>query len=408
MITADPEYDAFGRGELEDPHGFYARLREQEPVHWCEPMHMWFLTRYDDVAELIKDRTRFISSRQSMYTEPLRLENRDPARPLVEHIGLWLQNLHAPQHTRVRKLVNQAFTPRMIREFSPRIEEIIDTHIAATIETGTPDFIESFCLPLPALVICEMLGIPAGEQKRYRDAVEGLIPFSSGAGPALNDALGPARRCLDDVMSLFDELVAERRVHPRDDLLSRMVAAEEDGDRLSRDELFALCVFLFIAGHETTSGLLGGGMEALLRHPDQWALLKSDPEGLAETAVEELTRYVSPVTRAVRVPIEDIEVRGTTIPEGETVTLVFVAANRDPSQFPDPDGIDITRKPNPHLGFGFGMHFCLGAPLARVEAKLAFRAIAERMPDLQLATDRVAFRPSLGIRSVVSLPVRVG
>ena len=184
--------------------------------------------------------------------------------------------------------------------------------------------------------------------------------------------------------------------------------AEADGDHLSREELFALCVFLFIAGHETTMGLLAGGTTALLQHPDQFDLLKSDPAGLAECAVEEFTRLESPVTRAVRVPTEDIEIRGNTIPRGQTITMLLIAANRDPDVFCDPHRLDITRKPNKHFGFGHGIHFCLGAPLARLEGRIAFRAIAERVPGLKLATDHIPYKPALGVRSILSLPVRTG
>ena len=404
----DPDYDAFCRQRLENPHPFYARLREQEPVHWCESMHMWFVSRYDDISAVIRDRRRLISSRQSMYTDPLLSENRELASPLVDHIGLWLQNLNPPQHTRVRELINLAFTPRMVEDTAPRIEAIVNRLLDETIDAGETDFVRSFCLPLSALVICEMLGIPQQEQARYRASVEGLMSFSSGAGTALNAAIPRARASLDDVTALFDELIAQRRAHPAGDLLSSLVTAEADGDRLGRDELLALCVFLFVAGHDTTMGLLAGGTAALLRHPEQWAMFKSDPEGLAESAVEEFVRYESPVTRAVRVPTEDIEIRGTTIPRGQTLTLLLVAANRDPEAFANPNRIDIQRHPNKHLGFGYGIHFCLGAALARLEGKIAFRAIAQRLPNLELATDHVPYSPALGKRSISSLPIRTG
>jgi len=405
MPVTDSEYDLFCNQGLQDPYPLFARLREEDPVHWCEPMNMWLLTRYDDISQLIRDNKRLISDRQSMYTDTLLPENIESASPLVHHIGLWLQNNNPPNHTRLKKLVNVAFTPRMIEDLEPRISDIVNDLLDQAGRGGGTDFIQSFCLPLPAIVICEMLGIPSEHRERYRDSVEGLIPFASGGGPGLNDAVGPARECLETLISFFDELISERRLNPREDLISALAGVEEDGDRLSKDELFALCVFLFLAGHETTMGLLAGGIIALLRNPDQFDLLKSDPETHIDKAIEEIVRYECPVTRAVRVPTEDIEVRGKTLKKGDTITMLLGAANRDPEVFTDPDRFDITRHPNKHLGFGLGIHFCLGAPLARREGRIAFPAVAERFPEMKLAIDQIEYKPALGIRSIISLPV---
>ncbi len=405
VLPTDSEYDLFCNQRLHDPYPLFARLRQEDPVHWCEPMNMWLLTRYDDISRLIRDNKRLISDRQSMYTDTLRPENLESASPLVRHIGLWLQNNNPPNHTRLRKLVNVAFTPRMIEDLEPRIEEIVNDLLDKASKSGETDFIQSFCLPLPAIVICEMLGIPPEHRERYRDAVEGLIPFASGGGPGLNDAVGPARDCLDELIAFFDELIMERRANPTEDLISALAGVEEDGDRLTKEELFALCVFLFLAGHETTMGLLAGGTLGLLQNRDQFDLLKSDPGTHIDKAVEEIVRYECPVTRAVRVPTEDIEVRGKTIKKGDTITMLLGAANRDPAVFSEPDRLDITRHPNKHLGFGLGIHFCLGAPLARREGRIAFPAIAKRFPTMKLATEAVDYKRALGIRSILSLPV---
>jgi cytochrome P450 len=401
----DPEYQRFCLQELQNPYPLFGRLRERDPVHWCGPMHMWLVTRYEDVLASLCDTKRLISSRRRMYTDPLPPEKREAAHPLVEHISLWLQNLNPPQHTRLRTLVNLAFAPRMLQALAPRIERVVDQLLDAVCGEVRVDFVESFCLPLPAMVICEMLGIPEADSARYRQAVEELIPFSSGAGPGLAQAIGPARRALDELIAYFDRLIAERRARPQSDLISAMAAAEADGDRLHREELFGLCVFLYVAGHETTVSLLASGTLALLQHRDQFDLLRSDPEGLVESAVEEFLRYESPVTRAVRVPSEDFEWHGQRIRQGETITMLIGAANRDPAVFDNPDRLDIMRRPNRHLGFGQGIHFCLGAPLARLEAQIAFRAIARRLPRLRLAEGEIRYRPALGIRSLQSLPV---
>jgi hypothetical protein len=404
-FDGDPEYQQFCQQELQDPYPLFARLRERDPVHWCGPMHMWLVTRYEDVRAALRDTERLPSSRRRMYTDPLPPEKREAAQPLVEHISLWLQNLNPPQHTRLRTLVNLAFTPRMLKALAPRIERIVDELLDSLCGKERVDFVESFCFPLPAMVICEMLGIPEVESARYRQAVEQLIPFSSGGGPGLAHAVDPARRALDELLAYFDHLIAERRARPQDDLISAMAAAEADGDRLSREELFGLCVFLYVAGHETTASLLGSGTLALLQHPEQFDRLRADPDGLVEGAVEEFLRYESPVTRAVRVPGKDFDWRGRTIRQGQTITMLIGAANRDPAAFDEPDRLDITRQPNRHLGFGQGIHFCLGAPLARLEANIAFRAIARRLPGMRLGEGEVRYRPALGIRSLQSLPV---
>jgi len=318
-----------------------------------------------------------------------------------------MQNLNPPDHTRNRKLVSQVFTPRMLQGLTPRIEQIVSDLLDDICGQHETNFYRSFCLPLPAMVICEMLGIPPQDQDRYHETLERLFPFSGAAGPSLNDAVAPARQAMDELLAYFDRLIEQRRADPQDDLISAMAAAEADGDRLSRDELFALCVFLYNAGHETTVSLLSSGTLLLLRHPDQFQMLQADLDNLLEPAIEEFLRYEPAVPRAVRVPVEPYPFGAHIVPQGQTIMMLLSAANRDPDVFSDPDRFDITRWPNKHLGFGHGIHFCLGAPLARLEANIAFRAIVERLPNMQLATDQVHWRSLAGLRSVAALPVRI-
>ena len=406
-LVEDPDYAVFCQQKLQDPYDLFARFREEDPVHYCEPMHMWLVSRYDDVVAGIKDFKRLPSGRRAMYTGPLTEENRVRAEPLVDHIDLWLQNVNPPDHTRMRKLVNLAFTPGMLGGLIPRVESIVDEAIENIRREGCADFVKVLSFVLPSTIMCEMLGIPPEDQELYRKDLDDMAPCNSGAGPRLNDSIPVAREALGDLIELFDRLIEERRREPRDDLISALTATEAAGDRLNREELYALSAFLYVAGHETTMSLLSSGMWLLLTHPEQWELLKSDPDRHVESTVEEFLRYESPVARAVRVASEDFEWNGSTVRKGQTVVMLVGAANRDPLAFDDPNRLDITRDPNKHVGFGQGIHFCLGAALARMEAQIAFKAIAERLPDLSLATTEVSWRPTLGTRSIESLPVQV-
>ena len=405
-IEQTPDYDQFCQLRLLDPFPLLARLRAEQPVHFCEPMQVWLITRYDDIFQGLRDTKRLSSSRDGMYLGPLTPDNRPRAQPLIQHISGWLQNLDAPDHTRLRKLVGLAFTPRMIADLQPRIQQIINQLLTDIGDADECEFNKSFCLPLPAMVICDMLGIPTEYQRGFRHAMEEILPFSSGGGPRLNEALDPALSRLNELTDLFTELIDRRRREPREDLISAMAAAEADGDRLSADEMMALCVFLFNAGHETTMSLLAGGTHALLTHPDQFALLAEDPDARVESAVEEFVRYHNPVTRSIRRVAENFTWRGRSLKHGQTITMLLMAANRDPDQFPDPDRLDILRHPNKHLGFGFGIHFCLGAPLARLEARIAFRTLVDHLPHWQLAGDDIELQPTFGLRSLKQLRLR--
>jgi len=283
----------------------------------------------------------------------------------------------------MRKLVNLAFTPRMLQDLKPRIAEIVANLLERTASQLQDterhpdglDFIDSFTLPLPAMVICEMLGIPDDKKDRYCRCVQGLLPFSSGGGPAINEVIDQAQACLAELIDLFDDVIEARRQEPAEDLISAMVAAQVDGDRLSRDELFAICIFIFLAGHETTSSLLSNDMLALLENPDEYDKLKADPEGIIDLATEEFVRYESPVTRGARRALQGYELRGKQIGAGQTITHLIGARNRDPAVFENPDQLDVARQPNNHLGFGNGIHFCLGGHLARIQGSIAFRKI---------------------------------
>jgi cytochrome P450 len=386
----DPEF-------LADPYPTYHRLRDEDPVHHS-PMDFWVLTRYEDVAAVLRD-PRFIK-------EPL--VSMVAARfgvSVPPGVGLSMLDRDPPDHTRLRSLVSKAFTPRVVEGLRPRIQKMVDELITRAEAVGTMDLIEEFAYPIPVNVICEMLGVPVEEHERFKgwslDIARGLDSVWLPPESEIPKRSGAARHAIGDYMR---GLIAERRASPRGDLLSALIAAEEAGDKLSEDELIATCILLLIAGHETTVNLIGNGTLALLRHPEELRRLRETP-GLITSAVEELLRYDGPVQRTARITSTAVTIGGRTIPKDEMVMPFIGAADRDPSQFPDPDRLDLGRADNRHIAFGWGIHFCLGAPLARVEGQIAIDTLVRRLPRLALVNDEPEHRQSLTLRGLKALPV---
>jgi pimeloyl-[acyl-carrier protein] synthase len=403
-IELHPDYQEFCQERLQNPYSLFDRLRVEDPVHWCEPMKLWLVTRYDDVLTGLKD-TSLSSNRTGMYVQALPDSVRARVKPLLEHISKWIQLTDEPDHGRLRKLVNLAFTPKVIKALRARIISLTNEFLDGAPPSKPFDIVKQLCYPLPATVICELLGIPAADRDVFYVATGRLMQFSTRGSPTLKDYAHEAGEALDQLVSMFRQLVEDRRRHPREDLLSALVSAEADGTRLSNEELYAMCVFIFLAGHETTTNGLASGILALVQHPDQFSALKADPQRLAAGAVEEVLRFESPVTRAVRQARTDTEISGKRIAAGELVVFLLGAANRDPSQFPEPNRFDIARNPNRHLAFGYGIHFCLGAALARLEMEMAFQAIAARMPGIRLESECLNWKPVMGIRALQELHV---
>jgi cytochrome P450 len=310
-----------------------------------------------------------------------------------------------PDHTRLRGLVSKAFTPRVVEGLRPRIQQIVDELLAGVAGRGSMDLIEEFAYPIPVAVICEMLGVPVEDHERFKDwsldIARGLDLIWLGPDSEVGRRSVAARQSLAEY---FRGLIAQRRAAPRADMLSGLIAAEEAGDKLNETELLATCILLLIAGHETTVNLIGNGTLALLRHRDQLRRLQQDPT-LIGSAIEELLRYDGPVQRTARIPSEDVTIGGRTIARGEMVMPFIGAADRDPVQFPEPDRLDIGRADNRHIAFGWGIHFCLGAPLARIEGQIAINTLIKKWPKLALATDRPEYRQSLTLRGLKALPV---
>jgi pimeloyl-[acyl-carrier protein] synthase len=384
---------------LENPYPFYHQLRESAPVFWF-PHHgpsggMWLVTRYEDVAELLKN--EHLAKDLTRIFPPEKLGQNNNNKDLLSS--------DPPDHTRLRALVNLAFTPKRIKDMEPRILEIINRLWDDVRHKRQMDFMADFAIPLPIIVIAELLGVPPEDRIEFRvwtnDIIRGIDAIQRS-----DEIQKKGEESGQKLVEYFMDLIQKRRSQPKSDLLSALVHARDGSDRLSEEELIGMCQLLLIAGHETTVNLLGNGLLALLNHPDQFDLLKSRPVYL-ESAIEEMLRYDSPVQRGtVRFTLEPIEIAGKIIEAGQQVSAVLGAANRDPAQFPDPDRFDITRSPNRHLAFGRGIHFCLGAPLARTEARLAFRHILEHAPNLELMDDKPLWSGNTFLRGLISLPVR--
>jgi len=387
----DPEF-------LADPYPTYHRLRAEDPVHQS-PLGFWVLTRYDDVSAVLRD-PRFIK-------EPLAaLVAARFGAEVPRGVGLSMLDRDPPDHTRLRGLVSKAFTPRVVDGLRPRIQQIVDELITRAQAVGSMDVIEEFAYPIPVNVICEMLGVPVADHERFKgwslDIARGLDSIWLPPDSEVPRRSAASRHAINDY---FRGLIAQRRASPRGDLLSALIVAEEAGDKLNEEELLATCILLLIAGHETTVNLIGNGVLALLRNPGELERLRATP-GLITNAVEELLRYDGPVQRTARVASAPATIGGRTIAKGEMVMPFIGAADRDPSQFPDPDRLDLARADNRHIAFGWGIHFCLGAPLARVEGQIAIDALVRRLPRLELMTDEPEYRQSLTLRGLKTLPVK--
>ena len=393
---------------LADPYQYYRALREREPVYWSDRLNAWVLTRYDDVLSALRNPLLISGQRVQSYADSLPPDAAASLQPLFYQIGKWIGNMDPPAHTRLRRLVTGAFTPRMVEGLRPRITALVNELLDKAFESDPTDFIAEFAYPLPAIAIAEMLGVPAEERDRFMVWSDALTAYLGTGKPELRVAQ-QASDSASQLTAFFRETVDARRKQPRDDLISALVEMEEEGDRLTEHEMLSMCGFLIVAGHETTMSLLGNGMLALLRNREQFDQLSNDPR-LAKSAlhfVEEFLRFDSPVQHQTRVAAERLDVGGREIRSGQRVMPFLGAANRDPAQFPDPDRLDLARSPNKHLAFGIGAHFCLGAPLARLEAMIAFRTIADRFPNTRLSVnaDALEWRHHTSIRSPVRLSV---
>ncbi|MGO9650590.1 MAG: cytochrome P450 [Terriglobales bacterium] len=384
---------------LADPYPLYRRLREEDPVHWDPFLHAWVVTRYNDVMQVLSsfsaDRTPTPKQLNSMGLGDL--------TPIAQVMVQQMLFMDAPAHTRLRGLCAEAFTPHRVEALRSHIQEIANRLLDQVQDAGRMEMMADFAAPLPAIVTAEMLGVPTSDHQQLKgwsaDFAEMLGNFQHNPNRVMQ-----VRRSLEGMLEYFRSTINELRKKPRPGLINSLLTAEVQGDRLSEEEVIANSILTMVGGQETTTNLIGNGMVTLLRNPEEANRLRQD-RSIIGSAVEELLRYESPSQYTGRLAPADIEMGGKKISKRQAVLAVMGAANRDPERFPDPDRLDLTRKDNRHVAFGWGPHFCFGAPLARIEGQIAFATVLERFRDMQLDPQPLVWRENLGLRGLTALPV---
>jgi cytochrome P450 len=408
--SARPVFDPFDPLWASDPFPLYAGLRERAPIHRND-LGFWVLARHADCLAVLRDR-RASSDSLNVAVERMPEGFRTPiaeddpiAAAMLEMRPFLFRD--PPDHTRLRGLVAKAFTPKVVESLRARTQQVVDELLDAAMEAGDVDLLEEFAYPLPVRVICDLLGVPLADQDRFKVWSNALARGLDPDFLLTPEVIEARSQAVLQFSQYFFELLAERRRAPGEDLLSRLVQAEDDGAVLSETELLSTCILLLVAGHETTVNLIAGGAVALLCHPEQLERFRSDPD-VQRSGVEEMLRYVSPVQLTGRALTEDCEFGGVEFEAGDFAMLLIASGNHDPDQFDDPERFDVTRAPNNHLGFGFGIHHCLGAPLARMETQVALTSLVRRAPRLALAVGDLTYKSNVVLRGLASLPVSMG
>jgi len=390
---------------LADPFPLYRRMQDEDPVHWSPRLKAWVLTRYEDVKRACLDTAGMSSDRLRPFFAAQPASEAARMAELTRILTRWMVFRDPPDHTRLRRLAAKVFNVRSIHALRPNVESMTAWLLDSLGAREQIDFIAEFASPLPALVIMDMLGVPRGELPRLKRLSDEMALFIGSAREA-REKYDRAERATREMAALFGELIAARRAAPQADLLSALVNLEEEGDRLTDDELVAMCVLLLFAGHETTAYHIANGLAALLRFPGELQKLRENAS-LAPAAVEELLRYDGPIGAQVRIVQTERELHGKTLRPGERVFLIMNAANRDPRAYDDPDRLDLERDGVPHLTFGFGAHICLGFPLARLEGQIALPAVLARWRDIEIGADRLEWVDSMVLRGMQAMPLSV-
>ncbi|MFJ4079778.1 cytochrome P450 [Streptomyces iakyrus] len=401
----DLGFDPWGPAFLTDPYPVYAELRARGRVHWFEPTNQWLVPHHADVSALLRDRRlgrtyqhRFSHEEFGRTAPP---PEHEPFHTLNDHGML---DLEPPDHTRIRRLVSKAFTPRTVERLKPYVRGLADELVSALVANGGGDLLKDVAEPLPVAVIAEMLGIPESDRAPLRPwsaDICGMYELKPS-----EDTAAKAVRASVEFSDYLRELIAARRKEPGEDLISGLIAAHDEGDRLTEQEMISTCVLLLNAGHEATVNATVNGWYALFRNPSQLAALRAD-HTLVPSAIEELMRYDTPLQLFERWVLDEIEIDGTTIPRGAEIAMLFGSANHDPAVFRNPADLDLTRADNPHISFSAGIHYCIGAPLARIELAASMGALLERAPTLRLAAEPVR-KPNFVIRGLEALAVEIG
>jgi hypothetical protein len=390
---------------LANPYPLLARMREEDPCHWSPRMKSWVLTRYDDVKRVCTEKEQFSSDRLRPFFESLPGPEAARIADIIRYLSLWMVFKDPPEHTRLRRLAGKVFHVRSMQAMRPQAAEISHWLLERIGDRDEFDFIAEFAGPLPCMVIMAMLGVPREDLARVKRMSDDMALFigSSRTSPEKYDT---AQAATHEMAEFFRALIERRRANPGPDLLTELLNARDGDDRLTEDELIAMCILMLFAGHETTTNHIANGLLALMRFPGQLAALRADP-GLVNDAVEELLRFDGPSGAQTRVVRTTHEMHGKTLKEGDRVFMMLNAANRDPRAYPDPDRLDLKRDAVAHLAFGFGAHICLGFPLARTEGQVAFPAVLERFAHIEPATQTQEWIDSLVFRGMKALPVRV-
>lgn len=403
LAATDPE-DLFAPEVIADPYAYFGRLRESDPVHWNPRAEMWIVTRYEDLVWLVKHHELFSSA-------VIKTDRRPPHPPIDAGDGPLFEQVRAfrsdqlvehdrPAHMSMRSAVHEYFTPQAMETWRPFVRAAVAELLDEAAPHGRMDVLEALAAPLPVRVITQMMGVPEEDRDHLRHLADRLLYINRGEPNRMRLLM----EGIEGMIEYVSPKVDERAATPSDDFISVLAAAEQEGV-FTRHQVLVNTALLLFAGHETTMNLICNGTLALIRHPDQWERLRADPVGTARSATEECLRYDPPVKSTQRIAAEDVERHGKTIRQGDRIRWIMAAANRDPRAFADPDRFDIGRKPNTHVSFGAGIHYCLGASLARIEGQEVFRALAERFRALRLETEELEYAPSIQFRSLTSLPV---
>jgi pimeloyl-[acyl-carrier protein] synthase len=394
----NPETQEF----VNNPYPVFDRLRNDAPVWWSAKSKYWIVSRYAEARAILRD-LDYEKGFHRFKQGPAIADLFPQVRAIKKAASSWMLQMDPPDHTRIRSLVNKAFTPKIVSEMHPDIESIANSLLDDVQKKGEMDVMQDFAFPLPVMVISDMLGVPRSDRDKFKHWSDGLV-----------GALNPRREfikvtragsAVEELNQYLMPLVEERRKNPKNDLISLLVQAEEEGNKLTREEVLSNCILLLVAGHETTVNLIGNSVLSLLHHPEQLDLLKKQPE-LTESAVEEVLRFESPVQTVRRVAGDDLELAGNKLKKEDFIMIFLGSANRDPEQFENADKFDITRKENKHLAFSEGIHYCLGASLARTEGRVAIQQLFNRLPNLKLASDKIEFKMPFALRGPRVLPVK--